>query len=102
MNDIIRTQEMHTSKLLRGIDKWSEMALKHENPPGETLGATVEMTVLQDMCPEEVRSHLPLNARRLMRARDVKAGLLAYSNAQQASVGATPMEVDGVREKRES
>ena len=102
LSDIIRTQELQTSELLRGIDKWSELVRKYETTSGETLGDSVKMTVLQNMCPKEVRTHLQLNARRLLCAQDVREEVLAYVNAQQTSVDPKPMEVDGVHGKSQS
>ena len=34
LDDIIRTQELQTGRLLRGSDKWAEMARKRENASG--------------------------------------------------------------------
>ena len=77
----------------------AELVRKYESAFGEPLGNSVEMTVLQNMCPKEVRTHLQLNARRLMCARGAKAEVLAYVNTQQTSVGPAPMGVDGAQGK---
>ena len=102
LNDIIRTQELQTSELLKGIDRWSEVVRKYESTSGEPLGGSVKMAVLQNMCPTEVRTYLQLNARRVMCAQDIKAKVLAYVSAQQTSVGPAPMEVEGVQGKSQS
>ena len=86
LNDIIRTEELQTGELPRRIDKWPEMARKYENASGETLGDSAMMAGLQNMCPNNVRAHLRLNARRLVCTQDVMAEVLGYVNAQQTSV----------------
>ena len=64
LNDIIRVKKLQTSEPLQGVDKWSELVRKYKNAAVKTPSDSVKITVLQNMCPKEVGTHLQLDARR--------------------------------------
>ena len=60
------------------------------------------MTVLRNLCPTGVRTHLRLYRRGLKCEQDVKEGVLACVNGHQAMTGpGDPVDVDGVKGKHE-
>ena len=64
LNDITRAKNLQTSDPLQGVDKWSELVRKYKNAAGKTPSDSVKITVLQNMCPKGVETHLQLDARR--------------------------------------
>ena len=92
--DNIRAKDLQAHELPHGVHEWSEQVRKYGNTKGKTRGDPVKMTVLQNMRPKEVRTHLQLNDRNVH--RNAKEAVLAYVNVKQAiTEEGEPMEVDG-------
>ena len=57
LSGIIRAKELRTNVILRAFRQRSGLVRGYGNASGEMPIAPVNMTVLQNMCPREVRAH---------------------------------------------
>ena len=72
------------------MEKWGSMVKLYEERSTTKLPDDLKITIIQNMCPDNLRMHLELNSARLKNSTQVKTEIRAHLEARQP----TPMDVD--------
>ena len=98
MSSILSPGSFKVNELLAAIERWEEQVRQFErrrNAYGERkpIDDEIKAGILQQMCPENLRNHLYMNASRFRNYLEIRTEIISYLEARNQNDVASPMDV---------
>ena len=99
MGRILHPGQFKLAELTSALERWEELVRSYERRKDHTgnrqnLAVEIKAGIIVEMCPEQLKTHLQLNAARFISYEEIKKEVVSFIEAREsAGTGASPMDI---------